>query len=71
MLLQRGFRIAQYALSACCGFYLLVLFIDYLQAGDPAAMVWGAGVAVTGIAVTGLPCAALWLAAMMRRRRSC
>jgi hypothetical protein len=69
MLLQQGFRFAQYALCAWFGFYLLILFIAYLQAGDPAAMVWGAGIAVAGIAVTALVCVALWLAVLVRRRR--
>jgi hypothetical protein len=69
MLLQRCFKAAQFALFACFGFYLLVVFIVFLRAGDPAALLWASGLSLAGIVVTFALCAALWFGILLQRRR--
>jgi hypothetical protein len=69
MPLQRCFRAAQLALFACFGFYLLVVFIELMRAGDPAATMWASGLSLAGMVVMFLLCAGLWFAILVRRRR--
>jgi hypothetical protein len=69
MLLERGFKIARFALLASFGFYVLILFIDYVQAGDPAAMLWGAGATVVGMVISTFLCVGFWMAVLVRRRK--